>query len=436
MKVMILGRANVGKSSLFNRLSKRKKALVFDESGITRDILKSRARWWGHEFLVMDSGGLPGLSAKDELSVKIQEKIDQALSEADALVVVADGKAGPLPEDALALEKARKTGKPFLFFVNKIDDPGQTALLTADFFRLSGDLRSGSFEKNYGADGIVEWIIAQKKKLKAKPAPEEKPRTELFVIGKANSGKSMLCNRILSQNRMIVCSKAGTTLDTVREFFSRDSEDYILSDNPGSRRGSRAEREKLSFSKSRSELERADIALLVVDGAEGPARQDARLVQLCMEKRKPVILIINKRDLLAKQSAGERERKRADLRKIFRFFPDLPTVCLSAKTGSHREKLFQAISEIKGKMGRKIPTPELNSFFFRVIRKAPAPVWGASDVKFYYIAQTNKKPPDFIAFANHPQGVTPAYRRFVISQIKKKWGLSGLPIGFHVLPRK
>ena len=438
MKVLILGRTNVGKSSLFNRLSKKKKALVFDESGITRDVLKSRAEWWGHEFLIMDSGGLPDPKAKDELSAKIKEKIDEALEEANALIVVADGKAGPLPEDALALDMARKTNKPFLLFVNKVDNPKETNLLTADFFRLSGELQSGSLEKNYGVDEIVEWIIAQKKSQSAKPPSTKKSPapTELFVIGKANSGKSLLCNRILSQNRMIVCSKAGTTLDTVREFFSRSDGNYLISDNPGSRRGDREEREKLSFSKSRSELKKADIALLVVDSSEGPSRQDTRLVQLCLEKKKPIILILNKRDLLAKQSAEERALKKAELKRAFHFFPDLSMVYLSAKTGYHKENLFKIISEIKSKMEVKIPTSELNKFFSQAIRKAPAPVWGASDVKFYYIVQTNKKPPGFIAFANYPQGVTPAYRRFVVNRIKEKWDLKGLPIDFHVLPRK
>ena len=178
MKALILGRTNVGKSSLFNRLAGKRLALVFDESGITRDVLKSRARWWGHEFLVMDSGGLPDISRKDELSLKIKGKINEALSEADVLIVVADGRAGPHPEDALALEMARKSGRPFLFFVNKADDPKKAPLLEADFFRLSGELLSGSFEKNYGVDEIVEWLIAQKKKLSGLAGTAEKPAIE------------------------------------------------------------------------------------------------------------------------------------------------------------------------------------------------------------------------------------------------------------------
>ena len=434
MKVLILGRTNVGKSSLFNRIAKKKKALVFNESGITRDLIKEPVHWWGHDFEIIDSGGVPLLEEKEEIHREIEKQIEHAISMANLLIMVTDGRAGLHPEDSRILERIRKTGKPFILFVNKIDHPKNTNLLVGDFFNLSTNILSGSVEQNFGVDELIEWIISH---IKTKSEVTQQPKTtSLFVIGKANSGKSLLCNQILNTQRMIVSSQAGTTLDTVTEFFSKNNENYSISDNPGSRRGKREEREKLSFSKSLAELDRFDLVLLVTDGTLGAHRQDARLVQLCLEKRKPVILVVNKMDLVNRWSAEDKKMKREQIERTFHFYPDLPIAFISAKTGYRKEKLFELIKEIQNKMNFKISTSKLNQFFTDTIKKAPSPVYGTSNVRFYYITQTNKTPPDFIAFANYPKGVTPSYRRFVIHKIKEQWNLGGIPIGFHILPKR
>ena len=421
---------------------------MINESGITRDLLKQKTEWWGQEFEVIDSGGFPNTPDTSELSLQILNKIKQALQEADILIMVLDGKEGLHSEDSQILKTIRKTGKAFLLFVNKVDEPEKTDLLTVPFFKLSSDLLSGSCEKNYAMDEIIEWIISQKKKKEAelsqiqslpsiKPISKNEDQfTRLFVIGRANSGKSLLCNQILQKDRMIVSSKPGTTLDTVTDFFSHKDQSYFLSDNPGSRRGQPKEREKISFAKSRSELERADIALLVVDARLGPGRQEARLIEMCLKKHKPVLLIVNKMDLLKSLSAEEKKQKQEEIKRTFHFYPDLPIVFISAKTGYHKEKLFQMIESLKRKIQFRVSTSELNDFFMKVIRKAPAPVYGPSDVKFYYINQTQKQPPEFIAFANYPKGVTSAYKRFVINKIKDKWDLKGIPIAFHALAKR
>ncbi len=442
MKVLIIGRTNVGKSSLFNRLIRKKKSLVINESGITRDLLKDKAEWWEHEFEVIDSGGFPDSHEKDELSLKILEKIKTAVNQADVFIVIVDGKAGLHSKDADVVHTVRKTGKPFLLFVNKVDHPEKTNLLTAPFYKLSSYFLSGSFENNYGVDEIVEWIISQKKQkekdsLSSKNfSQKQEELIHLFVIGRANSGKSLLCNQILQEDRMIVSSKSGTTLDTVTDFFSYNETDYSISDNPGSRRGNREKREKISFAKSRSKLEQADIALLVLDACLGPSRQDARLVQLCLENRKPVILVANKMDLLKDLPFEEKKQKQEEIKQTFHFYADLPIVFISAKTGYHKDKLFKIIESLKQKIKFRVSTSELNNFFTQVIKKAPAPVYGTSDVKFYYINQTNRQPPEFIAFANYPKGVTPAYNRFIINKIKEKWDLKGVPIVFYALPKR
>ena len=436
MKVLIVGRTNVGKSSLFNRLIKKRSSLVINEPGITRDLLRGQAHWWGHDFEVIDSGGTPNTQQKDELSLRILEKINSALKSADIFIVVVSAKDFLQPEDFEILKKARKTNKPFLLFVNKVDNPAKKEVLIAPFFELNPELLSGSVENSYGIDEIVEWVIFQKKKLKRISKNTSNKQTRLFITGRANSGKSLLCNQVLGENRMIVSAKSGTTLDTVTESFSYNKKDYTISDNPGSRRGNREERERISYAKSRSELEKADIVLLVLDVLLKPGRQETRLIQSCLEKYKPVILVVNKMDLMKKRSSEEKEEIHREIEKTFHFYPDLPIVYVSAKTAYHKDKLFKIIEEIEKKINFKVSTSELNRFFSKVIRKAPAPVYGVSDVKFYYINQTNKKPPEFIAFANYPKGVTKAYKRFVINKIKQEWNLRGIPLAFHALPKR
>lgn len=432
MKAVIVGRTNTGKSSLFNRITKSRRALVFNEKGITRDILREKVHWWGRSFEILDSGGWT--SEKGEISKKIQEKFLEVIKEGDAFIIVADGKAGLQPDDVKVLEPIRKTGKPFLYFVNKVDKTSNTDLLTADFYSLSSHLVSGSCEKNIGIDSIIEWVIQQKSS-SAVPDISSSP-LEIFVTGKANSGKSLLCNKILGADRMIVSSIAGTTLDTVKSFFSKGDQQYAISDNPGSRRGQREERERLSYSKSQSHIEEAHIVLTVIDSSMGPGRQDTRLVRFCLEKRKPVILIANKWDLLQQKNVEERKNFRDQMSKIFHFCPDIPLVYMSAKTGYKKDRLFEVIADINKKMKTRIPTSKLNDFLKKTIRKAPSPVYGTSDVKCYYITQNTRIPPEFIVFVNHPKGVTDSYKRFILNRIKKHFGLEGLPLSLKVLSNK
>ena len=442
MTVLIVGRANVGKSSLFNRITRSRKALVFKEAGMTRDILKERVVWDNRSFDIMDSGGIPEEEKESELFVKVREKILLAIQKVDAFVLVTNGRQGVQPGDVEALNLIRKTGKPFLFFVNKVDDLRKTDLMTADFFYLAPQIVSGSCEKKYGMDAVQNWIVSLMPEEEERDSPSESgclnndlsERTEIFVMGKANSGKSLLCNQILNEDRMIVCSQPGTTLDTVRDFFSKNDEEYSIADNPGSRRGTREDREKLSFAKSRSEADKSHIILLVADGTKGVGRQEARLAELCLNRHKPVILVVNKVDLLREEELSKKDIQQ-QIEKTFRFYSDIPVIYMSAKTGKNKEKLFHIISEIKKKTHFRITTPQLNDFFTKVIRKAPSPVYGTSDVKFYYVTQTHKVPPSFIAFANYPKGVTPSYKKFVVNQIKKQWGLQGIPVQFHALPK-
>ena len=437
MKVLIMGRPNVGKSSLFNRITKSRQALIFNESGITRDTLKAQVSWQGVDFEIRDSVGLIFEKTHSLIIQQACKKLLAALDEVQVFILVTDGKQGLHPEDKACLNLIRKTGKPYSVFVNKIDNPSQTTEKLIDFFSICSEPFHGSLEKNYGVSDLLDWVITQKPKSQTSPASktEVKDAISLFVIGKANSGKSMLCNQILNSDRMLVCSQAGTTLDTVRETFRKARQTFNLADNPGIQKNNGSDKDKLSFAKSRTELEKADIVLLVMDILQKPSRQDAKLLKLCADNNKICILVVNKLDLVENFS-----RKRKDLiediQNTFRFYPDLPYVFVSAKEGTNKNKLFKTIMELYNKSQTKIPTSKLNNFFTRVIKKSPAPVYGTSDVKFFYITQTNKTPPSFVAFANYPKGVIPSYKRFVINQMKKEWRLQGVPINLKVLDRR
>jgi GTPase len=250
------------------------------------------------------------------------------------------------------------------------------------------------------------------------------------MVGKPNVGKSSLCNCLLGVNRMLVSEIAGTTVDSVDSPFIYNDQKYIIVDTAGLRRQSKREDdiEIIASFKSKESIRRSDVVLLVIDGVEGPSEQDAKIMQQILEDHKGVIVVANKSDLAVNEVAKYRETFRAQVLKEFHFFIDVPVVFTSAKSGAGINDLFQKIEEVREKLNFKISTSKLNDFFFETIRKAPAPVWGISNVKFYYLTQTNQVPPSFIAFANQPDGVNPSYRRFLIKNLKEEFNLHGIPI--------
>jgi GTP-binding protein len=229
---------------------------------------------------------------------------------------------------------------------------------------------------------------------------------------------------------MIVSDIAGTTVDSVDSPFIYNDIKYTLVDTAGLRKSARREEdvEIISAFKSQESIRRADVVMLMVDGTEGPTDQDARIMQSILEDHKGVILVANKSDLGGKEIPEYRKTFRDQVNQTFHFFDDVKVVFTSAKTGHGIDELFEAIEKVAQQMSFRVPTSELNDFFFDTIRKAPAPVWGTTNVKFYYLTQTYQRPPAFIAFANHPDGVTNSYRRFLVKNIKDRWGLQGLPI--------
>lgn len=428
-KVAIIGRPNVGKSTLFNILTETRKAVVKDQPGVTRDIQMEPAEVWGKKFLVVDTGGLT--EAPDTFSQLIREQVCEFLSDVDLLLVVMDGRAGLIPEDREVIRIAKQVGKKFLIIVNKIDSSKDEELQKAEFYEFGEELIATSFEQRRGLSSLLEWLQVHLPEFKADY--QKGPR--IAIVGKPNVGKSSLVNALIGSHRMIVSDIAGTTVDSIDTPFIYNDCHYVLVDTAGLRRSARREEdvEILSAFKSQESIRRAQIVLLVIDGNIGPTDQDAKILQAILENHKAVILVANKSDTAKDKVDGYRDWFRQRVDEELHFFSDIPIVFTSAMTGSGLEMLLKTVEEVSQKLETRIQTSELNDFFFEVIRKAPAPVWGTTNVKFYYLTQTYQKPPSFIAFANHPDGVNPGYRRFLMKHLKNRFNLQGIPIRIFVM---
>lgn len=431
-KVAIVGRPNVGKSSLFNALTRSRKSVVKNQPGVTRDIISEMTEWWGKTFEVLDTGGLTRL--EDDFSPLIFEQVLKAIGGVHFLVVVMDAKTGLLPEDKDIVRVVKESGKPFVLVVNKVDREHEAELKKSEFYELGVDIMHASFEQRVHVDVIVEEII--------KNIPENLGKARegirLSVIGKPNAGKSSLCNRILNENRMIVSSVAGTTVDAVEEGFEYKGEKFIIVDTAGLRRqGRRLSKgdgvEILSAYKSYYAIDKSDIVLLIVDGMQGPTEQDAKMADYAFEKNKAVIMVASKVDLSEGEIDSFRDWFRNRLDREFHFAPKIPLAFTSAVSGKGVKSLLDLIITVWRKLDFKTTTSELNDFFYDAIRQAPSPVYRTTNVKFYYITQTGQKPPSFIAFANHPDGVTPQYRRFLIHRLQERFNLEGIPVRIFVM---
>lgn len=428
-KVAIIGRPNVGKSTLFNILTDSRKAVVKNQPGVTRDIMVETIDIWGKTFELIDTGGIT--EAPDTFSQLIREQVIEFLSEVDLLIVMMDGRAGLLPEDRDLIKIAKSVGKEFAIIINKIDSAHEEDLLKAEFYEFGVDMFATALEQRRGLGEVMEWLH---KKLPQRTADFfEGP--SIAIVGKPNAGKSSIVNALLGEHRMIVSDIAGTTVDSVDTPFVYEGKKYLLVDTAGLRRSSRREEdvEIISAFKSQESIRKANIVLLVIDCTIGPTDQDAKILQAILASHKGVVVVANKSDLGRDEIENYRKWFKQKMDEELYFFADVPVVFTSAKTGMGLHELLEKIKLVSEKLEIRITTSDLNHFFFETIRMAPAPVWGNVNVKFYYLTQTFQKPPSFIAFANHPEGVTPGYRRFLAKNLKEKWGLLGIPIRIFIM---
>lgn len=427
LKVGLVGRPNVGKSSLFNYLTRTRSAVVKDEPGVTRDIKKGTAEWWGQEFYVYDTGGVTDHA--EGLFEIVKRQVFDTIQTLDLVVLVLDAKMGFHHDDRVLLQTIKKAGKPFKCIVNKVDRPEETENILADFYQLGEDeFLPLSVEHQDGVHELIEWINSHNQ---VEEIVEDEDRAiRISIVGKPNVGKSSLVNCILGQEAQVVFDQPGTTVDAVDHDYYYNDKRYTIVDTAGIRRQSKREDgiEYISAVKSYEAIDRSDIVLLVVDGTIGPTRQESKIIEYLFEKHKAVILVFNKSDLAKEKSKTYREDLKFALESQFHFFEDIRYTYTNAKDGYGIQALFALIEKTWVDLNIRIPTSQLNKFFSEAIRQAPAPVYGSKDVKFYYLTQTQQRPPSFIAFANRPEGVNPSYRRFLSKRIKERWNIQGIPI--------
>ncbi len=430
--VAIVGRPNVGKSTLFNRIAGGRKAIVYDEPGVTRDRNYADVEWGDFRFTLIDTGGFEPIS-KDRIFVQMAEQCQLAMDEADLILLVMDGKEGLTPSDKEIVDLLRKQEKPVFFVVNKIDDPRHEEKVY-EFYALGVEpLYSVSAEHRYGVEGLVDEVVKRLPRLPQ--APEESEGTEgdkairVSIVGRPNVGKSSLINRLLGYKRVLVDEAPGTTRDAIDTPIERDGKRYVLIDTAGIRRKSRIslKLEKYSIVEAFRTIERSDVVLLVLDPTEGVTDQDARVGAIIHEKGKGCLLLVNKWDLVEKDSKTVNTFEE----KIYEGLKHLsyaPVLFISAKTGQRVEKVFDRVDQITEQARKRISTGALNAHFERWVERFQPPLYKHRTVKLNYITQVSVAPPTFVIYANLPDGVDLAYQRYLINQVREAFSFEGVPI--------
>ena len=432
--VAIVGRPNVGKSTLFNRLIGSRKSIVRDTPGVTRDRIHGTAEFGGWRATVIDTGGLDPTSG-EPLAAQVRKQVLAAIAEADALVFVIDGREGLTPLDEEVARLLRRVSKPVLVAVNKVDARGHE-IAAAEAYGLGMDpVLPVSAEHGRG---VAELIEALAMRLPAPPssAAEETGPLRIAVVGRPNVGKSSLVNAIAGQDRVVVHAEPGTTRDAVDTLVTVEGRPYILVDTAGMRRKGRTEGalDKLSAVMARRSLERADLALVVIDAGEGVTTQDARIAGYAEAAGRAVVLVVNKWDLVgAVDRAPELVRA---LRERLPFLSHAPIVFTSARAGSGIHDLFETIDRVAAEYAKEISTGELNRALTAAVeRRPPAGVHGKT-LKIYYATQTGTRPPTFLLFVNDPAALHFSYERYLVSALRERFGLAGCAVRLRLRRRR
>ncbi len=434
--VAVIGRPNVGKSTFFNRVTRTRDALVENVPGVTRDRIYGDARWNDVEFTLVDTGGFT--EVEDDLNPQIKFQVEQAMQDADVIVVMLDGKAGISPFDSDIIQRLRSMLKPVLFAVNKIDGLEQENNLY-DFYSIGvEDLHPISSEHGYGINDFLDRLVDKLSGILAgQTSVESEESIKVAVVGRPNVGKSSLINRILGEKRLLVSDIPGTTRDAVDSLFKADDTLYRLIDTAGIRRKGKVRKklEKFSVIKALKSLDRCDVALIVLDAHAGITDQDINIAGYAYERGCGCIFLLNKWDLVEKDSRTVK-RYQEQLRLDSKFLQFAPVLTISALTGLRIRKVFKLVDEVYGQYGTRVGTGSLNKIFERAILKNEPSLYRGKRLKFYYATQVSTKPPTFVCFVNYPAAVHFSYRRYLINQIRGGTGLDNTPLRLIFRQRK
>ena len=425
--IALIGRPNVGKSTLFNRLTRRRDALVDPTPGVTRDRHYARIEWEGRACTLVDTGGIE--EGDEGLPSSIREQALLAVEEADIIFFLMDGREGPTPGDTEIAGLLRRAAKPVFAIVNKIDSPDLEESLLAPFWELGMErLWPLSADHGRGLGDLAEALVPH---LDEGAAHEEEPENTLKVafLGRPNVGKSSLINAILGEARMLVSDVAGTTRDAVDTRLSYGQYSYLLIDTAGIRRKGKTtdKLEKFSALKTLAAIGRCDIALILIDAGEGITEQDAKVIGHAQEQGRALMVLINKWDLVEQDRARQLQLLE-EVRQALKFIPFAPILKISAKTGRGIRRLFPEMGKVQRQFQSRFPTAALNRLLAEAVARHEPPMVAGRRLKFYYTSQLATAPPRFVVVTNVPKSVHFSYQRYLVNSFREGLGLDRVPV--------
>lgn len=423
--VAIIGRPNVGKSTFFNRVTRTRDAIVDDFPGVTRDRHYGDATWNDVEFTLVDTGGFIS-DPTDDVASEIRFQINQAIDDADVIILMLDGKEGISPFDRDMVDMLRGFKKPVFYVVNKIDGFDREAAMY-DFYHMGMDkVYPISAEHRYGTNDFLDDLVALLPKYPPQPSDD---MIHVAVVGRPNVGKSSLINRVIGEKRLLVSDTPGTTRDAIDIECSVNGKSYVFIDTAGIRRKGRVTKklEKFSIIKALRSLDRCDVALIVIDAHDGITDQDITIAGYAYERGCGCIFLLNKWDAVDKDEKTIKKHTE-QLRMDAKFLSFAPVLTISALTGQRVIKIFDLVQDVYKQYAYRIETGPLNKILAQAIEKNEPSLHKGKRLKFYYITQTGSKPPTFICFVNYPEAVHFSYKRYLMNQIREGTGLNQTPI--------
>ena len=426
MLVAIVGRPNVGKSTLFNRLTGSKQAITHDEPGVTRDRVYGTVEWNGRQFSLVDTGGFIPRSA-ERFDAAVREQVDIAVEDADLILFVVDVTTGLTDLDQEIAQRLRKSEKPVLVVANKADNE-ERRWMAHEFHQLGLDgVHPVSATNGQGSGDLLDVVVEELPPRDEDEAPDE--RTRIAVVGRPNVGKSSLINAILGHDRSIVTEVAGTTRDAVHSEVRFEGRELVLVDTAGLRKRAKVKENVEFYAALRSEraIKEGDVCILLLDATVGLEKQDTRVLKQAEEMKKGMVIAVNKWDLVEKDSMTAK-RYTDYFHKLLKTLDHVPIVFVSALTRQRIYKLLDVALEVDSERNKRISTSTLNEAMQAAIEKHHPPTYRGNYVEIKYVTQVNEGPPVFVFFCNHPQGIKESYRRYLEGKIRENFGFEGVPL--------
>lgn len=433
--VAIVGRPNVGKSTLFNALAGEMISIVKDTPGVTRDRIYADVTWLDKEFTMIDTGGIEP-DSKDVILYQMREQAQIAVETADVIIFITDVKQGLVDADSKVADMLRRSGKPVVLVVNKVDNFDKYMPDVYEFYNLGiGDPIPISAASRLGLGDMLDVVTRYFPEGNSEEQEDERPR--IAIVGKPNVGKSSIVNRLLGENRVIVSDVAGTTRDAIDTEIVHNGKEYIFIDTAGLRRKSRIkeELERYSIIRTVTAVERADVVLMVIDATEGVTEQDAKIAGIAHERGKGVIIVVNKWDAIEKNDRTMREYEK-DIRHVLSYMPYAEIMYVSALTGQRLAKLYDMIDMVIENQTLRIATGVLNEIMTEAVALQQPPSDKGKRLKLYYITQVSVKPPTFVIFVNDKALMHFSYTRYLENKIREAFGFRGTSLKFFIRERK